>query len=62
MNLAGSRLKKFAAMRDALADVASDLIERVRREEHDIEHIAGDKSIIGLPSESPSRLVVLLLR
>ena len=46
MNLAGSRFKKFAAMRDALADVASDLIERVRREEHEIEHIAGDKSII----------------
>jgi hypothetical protein len=54
MSLAGSRFKKFAVMKDVMADVASDLIERVRREEHEIEHVAGDKSIIGLLSESPS--------
>ena len=60
LNLAGSRFKKFTAMRYVLADVASDLIERVRREEHEIEHVAGDKSIIGLLSEPPSRFVMLL--
>jgi hypothetical protein len=62
MNLAGSRFKKFAVMKDIMAEVASDLIERVRREEHDIQHVAGDRSIIGLLSKSPSRLVVLLCR
>jgi hypothetical protein len=59
LNLAaGSRFKKFAAMKDAMADVASDLIERVRREEHEIEHVAGDKSIIGLLSESESHCCI----